>query len=137
MLLSNTSSIAQHLKKHSCPTKELRKILTESTTILEHQNNKLEALHIRNIQPNLIKSLKKCRQNTHILKFSLINYWILLNERKNCSEILLYITYFTRYFMFLHGEIWVSPFALSTKQTEKLVEHRTEWFVSQTHKLAV
>ena len=54
MHLSDTSSIAQHLKKHSCPTPELRKILTNNTTILEHQNNKqklqiLEALHIRNM----------------------------------------------------------------------------------------
>ena len=39
MHLSNTTSIAQHLKKHSFPT-ELRKILTDNTTILEHQNNK-------------------------------------------------------------------------------------------------
>ena len=56
--ISDTSSIAQHLKKHSCPTTELRKILTDNTTILEHQNNKqklqsLEALHIRNMQPTL------------------------------------------------------------------------------------
>ena len=45
-------------KKYSCPTTELRKILTENTRILEQQNNKqklkiLEALHIRNIQPKL------------------------------------------------------------------------------------
>ena len=58
MHLSDTSSIAQHLKKHSCPTTELQKILTDNTTILEHQNNKqklqiLEALHIRNMQPTL------------------------------------------------------------------------------------
>ena len=58
MHLSDTSSIAHHLKKHSCPTTQLRKILTDNTTILEHQNNKqklqiLEALHIRNLQPTL------------------------------------------------------------------------------------
>ena len=58
MHLSDTSSIAQHLKKHSCPKTQLRKILTDNTTILEHQNNKqklqiLEALHIRNLQPTL------------------------------------------------------------------------------------
>ena len=58
MHLSDTSSIAQHLKKHSCPTTVLWKILTDNTTILEHQNNKqklqiLEALHIRNMQPTL------------------------------------------------------------------------------------
>ena len=29
MHLSDTSSIAQHLKKHSCPTTQLRKILTD------------------------------------------------------------------------------------------------------------
>ena len=44
-------------KKHSCPTTQLRKILTDNTTILEHQNNKqlqiLEALYIRNLQPAL------------------------------------------------------------------------------------
>ena len=58
MHLSDKSSIAQHLKKHSCPTTQLRKILTDNTTILEHQNNKqklqiLEALYIRNLQPAL------------------------------------------------------------------------------------
>ena len=40
MHLFDTNSIAQHLKKHSYPTTELRKILIENTTILEHQNNK-------------------------------------------------------------------------------------------------
>ena len=58
MHLSDSSSIAQHLKKHSRPTSQLQKILTDNTTILEHQNNKqklqiLEALHIRNMQPKL------------------------------------------------------------------------------------
>ena len=57
MHLSDTNSIAQHLKKHSYPTTEIRKILTENT-ILEHQNNKqklqfLEALYIRNMQPKI------------------------------------------------------------------------------------
>ena len=57
MHLSDTSSIAQHLKKTFIPTTELRKVLTDNT-ILEHQNNKqklqiLEALHIRNMQPTL------------------------------------------------------------------------------------
>ena len=36
MHLCDTSSVAQHLKTHSCPTTELRKILTDNTTILEH-----------------------------------------------------------------------------------------------------
>ena len=58
MHLFDTSSIAQHLEKHSSPTTQLRNILTDNTTILEHQNNKqklqiLEALHIRNLQPTL------------------------------------------------------------------------------------
>ena len=58
MHLSDKSSIAQHLKKLSCPTTELRNILTDIATILEHQNNKeklqiLEALHIRNMQPKI------------------------------------------------------------------------------------
>ena len=56
MHLSDTSSIAQHLKKYSCPT-QLRKILTDNTTMLEHQNKRklqiLEALHIRNMQLTL------------------------------------------------------------------------------------
>ena len=56
--LSDTSSIAQHLKKHSCPSTQLRKIPTDNTTILAHQNNKqklqiLEAQYIRNLQPAL------------------------------------------------------------------------------------
>ena len=60
MHLSDTSSIAQHLKKDSCPTTDLRKILTDNSTILEHQNNKqklqiLETLHIRNMQPTLTR----------------------------------------------------------------------------------
>ena len=55
MHLSDISSIAQHLKKHSDLKTVFQKILTENTTILE-QNNKqklqiLEALCIRNIQP--------------------------------------------------------------------------------------
>ena len=58
MHLSDTSSIAQHFKKHSYPTTQLQKILTNNTTILEHQNNKqklqiLVALYIRNMQPTL------------------------------------------------------------------------------------
>ena len=58
MHLSDISSIAQAFKKHSCPTTELRKILTDNTTILEHQKDKqklqiLETLHIRNMQPTL------------------------------------------------------------------------------------
>ena len=60
MHLSDTSFIAQHLKKHSCPTTEVQKILTENTAISEHQNNKqklqiIEALHIRNMQPKLYR----------------------------------------------------------------------------------
>ena len=59
MHLSDKSSIAQHLKKHTYPTTELRKILTENT-ILEQQNSKqklqvLEALHIRNMHTKFDK----------------------------------------------------------------------------------
>ena len=58
MHLFDTSSIAQHIKKYSSPTTGILKILTENATILKHQNDKqnlqiLEALHIRNLQPNL------------------------------------------------------------------------------------
>ena len=71
MHLSDTSSIAQHLKKHSCPTTELQKILTKNT-ILEHQNNKqklqiLEALQIKNIQPKLSRINFQTRAN--VLKY--------------------------------------------------------------------
>ena len=40
MHLSNLSSIAQHLKKHSYATSAFQKILSDNTTILEQQNNK-------------------------------------------------------------------------------------------------
>ena len=80
MYLSDTSSIAQHLKNHSCPTTELQKILTENTTILEHQNNKqklqiLKALHIRNIQPKLNRI--NFRTSANVLKcLSLLTLFI-------------------------------------------------------------
>ena len=53
MHFSDTSSMAQHLKRHSCHTTKFRKILTKNTTILQQKNCKqklqiLEALHIRN-----------------------------------------------------------------------------------------
>ena len=50
MHLSDRSSIAQHLKKHSCPTTELRKILTHSTTILEHKKKKTKKKKKKNKQ---------------------------------------------------------------------------------------
>ena len=71
MHLSDTSSIAQHFFKNSCPTTELQKRLTENTTILEQQNNKqklqiLEAQHIRNIQPKFDRI--KCETSANVLK---------------------------------------------------------------------
>ena len=67
MYLSDTHSIAQHLKKHSCLKIELRKILTENT-ILEQQNNKqklqiLKALNIWNIQAQLYRINVKTSAN--------------------------------------------------------------------------
>ena len=67
---TRTSSIAQHLKKHSCPTAHLRKILPDNTTILEKQNNKqklqiLEALHIRKMQPTLNRINFQTSANAH------------------------------------------------------------------------
>ena len=60
ILTNNINEInnSSAFKKHSCPTTQLRKILTDNTTILEHQNDKqklqiLEELHIRNLQPTL------------------------------------------------------------------------------------
>ena len=86
MHLSNTSSIVQHLKKHSCPTIELRKILTDNTTILEHQNNKrklqiLEALHIRNMQPTLYRI--NFQTSANVLKMSLATGTIYRNPFKS------------------------------------------------------
>ena len=71
MHLSDTSSIAEHLKKHSCPTTQLRKILTNNTTILEHQNNKQK-----------LQILKTCNQHSIELIFepvlmylNVFSYW--------------------------------------------------------------
>ena len=80
MHLSDKNSIAQHFKKHSCPTTELRKILTDNTTILEHQNNKqklqiLEALQIRSMQPTLNR----------------INFQISANVLKCLKQLTLYL----------------------------------------------
>ena len=74
MHLSDISSIIQHLKKHSCLTTELWKILTDNT-ILEHQNNKqklqiLEALHIRNMQMTLNRI--NFQTSTNVLKCLLL-----------------------------------------------------------------
>ena len=58
MHFSDTSSISQHLKKHSCPTTKLHKILTENNNIRTKDKQKLqilEALYIRNIQPKLYR----------------------------------------------------------------------------------
>ena len=71
MYLSDTSSIAQHLKKYSCPTTEYLKILTDNATILEQQSSKqtlqiLEALHIRNKSTN--RNIKYFETSAHILK---------------------------------------------------------------------
>ena len=72
MRISDTSSIAQHFKKIIIPSTELRKILTENTTILELQNNKqklqiVEALHIRNIQTKVqtVQTLFLQSSNVH------------------------------------------------------------------------
>ena len=67
MHLSDNSSIAQHLKKHSYPKTEFQKILTENT-ILEQQNSKqklmnLEALHIKMKRPKLNRINFESRTN--------------------------------------------------------------------------
>ena len=72
--LQCTSSIARHLKKYSCPTTQLRKILTDNTTILEHQNNKqklqiLEALHIRKMQPTLNSKMSLATDTNYRIPF--------------------------------------------------------------------
>ena len=75
MHFSDTSSISQHLKKHSCLPNEFRKILTKNTTILEQQNNKqkqqiLEALHIRNVIVVLKKTTLQLYCKTFIEKIN-------------------------------------------------------------------
>ena len=77
MHLSDTSSIAQHLKKHSCSTDELWKILTDNTIILEQQNSKqrlqiLEALHIKNKSPKLNKV--NFKTNANVLNTTVVIY---------------------------------------------------------------
>ena len=96
---SDTSSIAQYLKKHSCPTTQLQKILTDNTKILEHQNNKqklqiLEALHIRNMQPTLNRlhfqtsaNVLKClKQLALIIEFHLKANVIIFNGKDALTQ---------------------------------------------------
>ena len=71
MHLSDTSSIAQHLKKHSCPTTQLRKILTDNTTILENQNNK------KNYRFSKHYLLKTC--NRHLIELIFKSVLMYLN----------------------------------------------------------
>ena len=73
---TDTNSIAQHLKKHSCPTIEFRKILTENTTILEQQNNKqnyrVSRHYILGIyNPNLIEFILK----PVLMYINVFSYW--------------------------------------------------------------
>ena len=50
MHLSDTSSAAQHLKTHSCPSIEFWKVHTDNRTILEQQNNnKTQEINIPNL----------------------------------------------------------------------------------------
>ena len=75
--LSDTNSIARHLKKHSCSTTELRKFLPK--TILKQQKNKqklqiLEALDIKNIQPKLIELILK----PVLMHLNVFGYWFYL-----------------------------------------------------------
>ena len=63
------------LKKYSCPTTQLRKILTDNA-ILEHQNNKqklqiLEALYIRNLQ----SALNRINFQTSANVLNVFSYW--------------------------------------------------------------
>ena len=77
MHLSDTRSIAQYLKNYSYPTTELRKILTENTTILEHQNNKqklqiVEAHFILvTCNPNLTELILK----PVLMYLNVFSYW--------------------------------------------------------------
>ena len=75
MHLSDTSSIAQDLKKHSYPTIEIRIILTENT-ILEHQNNKqklqiLEDYILETCNPNLTELIFK----PVLMYLNVFSYW--------------------------------------------------------------
>ena len=74
MPFSDTSSIAQHLKKHSCPTTELQKILTENT-IFEQQNNgqKLQILEalFGTYNPNLTELIL----NPVLIHLNVFSYW--------------------------------------------------------------
>ena len=56
-------------KKHSSPTTEFRKILTDNTTILKQENKKqgLKALHIRNKHPKLNRN--EFESSANVLKY--------------------------------------------------------------------
>lgn len=50
--LNDMSNISKHLKQHTCPHSQFRKILVENTFIFVHENNKhklkiLEAIYIK------------------------------------------------------------------------------------------
>ena len=72
--LSDTSSIALHLKKHSCPTTELRKILTDNTTILEHQNNK-QKIQIHHILETCNRHLIELIFKPVLMYLNVLSYW--------------------------------------------------------------
>ena len=72
MHLTDTSSIAQHLEKHSCLKTEFRKIFTENT---EQQNNrlKLQILEVLHIRKNLLKLTRIYFESfTNVLKCLLL-----------------------------------------------------------------
>ena len=73
MHLSDTSSIAQHLKKHSCPTTQLRKILTDNT----HTHTIMDNTFLCSMKFALTK---KCCLNIHI-------YIYIYIRKSNCIEV--------------------------------------------------
>ena len=71
--INNSSSIALHLKIHSIPKSEFRKILVENTIVIAYEINKLrlqilEAVHIKAKKKNNKKQKKKSQEL--ILKIS-------------------------------------------------------------------
>ena len=60
--------MVQYLKKHLYPTTELRRILTENTTIFEQQNTKQK---LQMLEPNLIELILK----PVLMYLNVFSYW--------------------------------------------------------------
>ena len=81
MHLLDTCSIAQHLKNHSFPTTEFRKILTDENNNIANKNYKFLRRSISEWKnPNSIKSIS----NLVLMHLNIFRYSIYLQTRMQC-----------------------------------------------------